>query len=137
MVCKFVWKSTVSTEFLVNRPKLCGNSAFPQNFHTSKLGEITVFYSEYAASGIQMYHRPNENNSLLSIMKYTAWNFEMDLFKVLTKRFWNFTQTIFLKEWFGKNLRNRKMNSAYSIYSNMIFLFSKMFSTEAATGGVL
>ena len=25
-------------------PKLCGNCAFPQNFHTRKLGEITVFY---------------------------------------------------------------------------------------------
>ena len=27
-----------------NRPKQSGNCAFPQNFHTSKLGEITVFY---------------------------------------------------------------------------------------------
>ena len=27
------------------RPKLCGNCAFPQNFHTMKLGEITVFYA--------------------------------------------------------------------------------------------
>ena len=25
-------------------PKLCGNCAFPQNFHTRKLGEITIFY---------------------------------------------------------------------------------------------
>ena len=25
--------------------KLCGNCAFPQNFHTMKLGEITVFYA--------------------------------------------------------------------------------------------
>ena len=28
----------------VNRPKLCGNCTFPQNFRTRKLGEITVFY---------------------------------------------------------------------------------------------
>ena len=28
-----------------NRPKLCGNCAFPQNFHTRKLGEITVFFA--------------------------------------------------------------------------------------------
>ena len=28
-----------------DRPKLCGNSAFKQNFHTSKLGEITVFFT--------------------------------------------------------------------------------------------
>ena len=35
---KILWKGTA------NRPKLCGNCAFPQNFHTRKLGEITVFY---------------------------------------------------------------------------------------------
>ena len=28
-----------------NRSKLCGNCAFPQNFHTRKLAEITVFYA--------------------------------------------------------------------------------------------
>ena len=27
------------------RPKLCGNCAFPQNFNTKKLGEITVFFA--------------------------------------------------------------------------------------------
>ena len=27
------------------RPKLYGNRAFPQNFHTRKLGEITVFFA--------------------------------------------------------------------------------------------
>ena len=27
------------------RPKLCGNCAFPQNFHTRKSGEITVFFA--------------------------------------------------------------------------------------------
>ena len=28
--------------------KLCGNCAFPQNFHTRKLGEITIFYAVQA-----------------------------------------------------------------------------------------
>ena len=40
------WKGTVSAEFRTNRPnrpKLCRNCAFPQNFHTRELGEITVF----------------------------------------------------------------------------------------------
>ena len=27
----------------MNGPELCGNCAFPQNFYTRKLGEITVF----------------------------------------------------------------------------------------------
>ena len=39
------WKGTVSAQFRVNRPKLCRNYAFPQTFHTRKLGEITVFYA--------------------------------------------------------------------------------------------
>ena len=39
------WNGTVSTQFRVIRPKLCKNCDFPQkNFHTRKLGEITVFY---------------------------------------------------------------------------------------------
>ena len=29
----------------VNRPKLCGNCAFPQNFHTRKWGETTIFFT--------------------------------------------------------------------------------------------
>ena len=49
----FLAKNTViSTDFLVwkfcgkaNRSKLCGNCAFPQNFHTRKSGEITVFFA--------------------------------------------------------------------------------------------
>ena len=28
----------------MNHRKLCGNCAFPQNFHTRELGEITVFF---------------------------------------------------------------------------------------------
>ena len=33
--------------FRANGPSLCGNCAFPQNFHTIKLGKITVFYAVY------------------------------------------------------------------------------------------
>ena len=42
---KTLWKDTVSAEFWANRPKLCGNCAFSQNFLTSTLGEIAVFYA--------------------------------------------------------------------------------------------
>ena len=42
---EILWKGTVSSEFRAIRPKLCGNCAFPQNFHTAELGEITVFYA--------------------------------------------------------------------------------------------
>ena len=42
---EILWKDTVSSQFRAIRPKLCGNCVFPQNFHTMKLGEITVFYA--------------------------------------------------------------------------------------------
>ena len=32
-----------------NHPKLCGNCAFEQNFHTKKLGEITLFFVVYSS----------------------------------------------------------------------------------------
>ena len=38
-----LWKGTVSAEFRANRPKTQRKLCFPQNFHTRKLGEITVF----------------------------------------------------------------------------------------------
>ena len=38
-------KKTVIKIDSYTRPKLCGNCTFPQNFHTMKLGEITVFYA--------------------------------------------------------------------------------------------
>ena len=38
------WKGTGSAKFRANHPKLYGNCAFPQNFLTTKLGEITVRY---------------------------------------------------------------------------------------------
>ena len=44
---EILWKGTVSAYFRANRPKLWGNCAFPENFHTMELGEITVFYVVY------------------------------------------------------------------------------------------
>ena len=51
-------KGTVTTEFRAIRPKLCGNCAFPQNFHTRKLGEITVFYAMICFTRVD-YHEQN------------------------------------------------------------------------------
>ena len=55
LVWKFCGKAQVSSSFLVwkfcgkaqfpNRPKLCGNCVFPQNFHTMRLSEITLFFA--------------------------------------------------------------------------------------------
>ena len=49
-----LWKGTVSAYFRANRPKLCGNCSFPQNFHTRKLGEITVFFVVYNVNQCQL-----------------------------------------------------------------------------------
>ena len=42
---EILYKGTVSAQFRVNCPKLCENCVFPQNFHTRKLAEITVFFA--------------------------------------------------------------------------------------------
>ena len=36
--------NTVSAKFQTIHPKFCGSCNFPQNLHTRRLGEITVFY---------------------------------------------------------------------------------------------
>ena len=38
-------KNKMIIQVLSIRPELCGNCAFPQNFRTRKLGEITLFYA--------------------------------------------------------------------------------------------
>ena len=35
----------IKSVFRAYRPKLCRNCALPQNFHTMKLGKITVFFT--------------------------------------------------------------------------------------------
>ena len=42
---EILWKGTA------NRPKLCGSCAFPQNFHTRKLDENTVFFAVFLRHG--------------------------------------------------------------------------------------
>ena len=45
---EILWKGTVSTKLRVNHPKLCGNFAFPQNFHARKLSRVTVFHAVFS-----------------------------------------------------------------------------------------
>ena len=44
---EILWKCTVFAEFRATCPKICGDCAFPQNFHTRKFGKITVIYAMY------------------------------------------------------------------------------------------
>ena len=72
---KILWKDTVSAKFRANRPKLCGNCAFPQNFLTRKLGEITVFYAvegnnnKSIFSGKQSRHSIRKTDTIMATKK--------------------------------------------------------------------
>ena len=46
-----LWKGKVSIGFWAIRPKLYGNCAFPQNFHTRKFGGISVSYTLEVTQG--------------------------------------------------------------------------------------
>ena len=68
---EILWKQTVPAvlgETLETRPKIAGNSAFLQNFHIRKLGEITVTYTVYYNESFGLlsksFRKINENESL-------------------------------------------------------------------------
>ena len=55
--------NVISPDFLVwkfcrktIRPKLCGNCAFPQSFHTRKSDEITIFFPVLALSNHLLWY---------------------------------------------------------------------------------
>ena len=73
---KILWKESVSTSFWVIGPKLCGNCAFAQNFHSRKLGEITVFLALLQGSNIQ-------NKSQLKEFDYIQSSFGIFLVQML------------------------------------------------------
>ena len=54
-----VWKFCEKAHFRIvsdeSPETICGNGAFPQNFHTMKLGEITVFYAVIFKASIQIH----------------------------------------------------------------------------------
>ena len=85
---KFCGKAQFSQSFgrIANRQELWGNCAFPQNFQTRKLGEISVFYAvicsawwEYAASSSE---RMSTNVSKFFLI--TLWSL---IFKTMRESF--------------------------------------------------
>ena len=67
---EFSWKGTVSTEFPSIRPKLCRNCAFPQNFHTRKLGEISTFLRSVMMHGLNITLPLHTNNFYWYLVVY-------------------------------------------------------------------
>ena len=69
---EILWKCIASTEFWTNCTKICGNCAFPQNFHKRKLGEIMVIYAV-----LNKYsRRPLFRMLLISNIRYSEQNFK-------------------------------------------------------------
>ena len=64
-----VWKFGGKPKFPQSFGKLSGNCAFPQNFHTRKLVEITVFFAVYLIGNHQTVFRGVcwENGILLKL----------------------------------------------------------------------
>ena len=60
-------------------PKLCGNSAFPQNFHTKKLGEIMVIYAVKEFCSECDVHKREQANDLLSFHIHTYLNMKINI----------------------------------------------------------
>ena len=58
--------------FRANRPKLCGNCAFPQNFHTRKLGQIRYFTQWTPTDCFKSLLFLKENNNSHSIQQYNS-----------------------------------------------------------------
>ena len=69
---EILWKGTVSAVVSANRPKLCRNCAFPQNFHTKKLGEIALFYvvvvfTLQLSPGMKFHFCQNDRNKITPV----------------------------------------------------------------------
>ena len=63
---EILWKRKVSAEFQVLNSKLCGNCAFPINFHTRKLGAISVFYAvRFTRNHLSNYQFDQLSNDLV------------------------------------------------------------------------
>ena len=52
--------------------KLCRNFAFPKNFHTRKLGEITVFYAVISNVSQKVFSMIMAKSLLLAGITYSA-----------------------------------------------------------------
>ena len=92
LVWKFFWK----TEF--HRPKLCENYAFQQNFHTRKLGQITVFFivlMNIHLTGCDLTKTFNFQNYYFPeyhLMYHTGEESKSSIFKFFYKKyFWSTT----------------------------------------------
>ena len=67
---EFLWKGTVSAEFPSIRPKLSRNCTFPQNVHTRKLGEISIFLHSVMMHGLNITLPLHTNNFYWYLVVY-------------------------------------------------------------------
>ena len=120
---EILWKCIASTEFWTNCTKICGNCAFPQNFHKRKLGEIMVFYAV-----LNKYsRRPLFRMLLISNIRYSEQNFKSLEFLVI----WNISlfRTFFLPPWHEyhpliRTFIKRWSKTSFFFYCNCKFINS-------------
>ena len=72
------------------RPKLCGNCAFPKNFHTKKLGEITVFFAVSFKGGSENSSWNEWSRTIVSFLLkwYTQWTDSLSVWPWLLELAW-------------------------------------------------
>ena len=75
-------KCTVSAELRASRSKLCGNCTLPQNFHTRKLGEITVFYVVRELHKFRLFRKGPGNMGIVSSPRFVN-DFSRKMFLML------------------------------------------------------
>ena len=80
LVWKFCGKARFPHRFRASRPKLCRDCAFPQNFHTKKSGEITVFFAVSASAQPVIWKQ----------IPYISLGFFSDFLTVVFKNFGSF-----------------------------------------------
>ena len=93
---EILWKGTVSAQFRANPPKLCGNCAFPQNFHTRKLGEITPFFAVFIIVFL--------SDSLLSSWRLKTILFALSTRSLIDRHIWDAVVDVLVVEtsvWVG------------------------------------
>ena len=70
---EILWKHTVCVGFQAIRLNFSPNCAFPRNFHTRKLGEITVFYAVFADTTQYKKNSLEHNSPLTTSAQYIFW----------------------------------------------------------------
>ena len=117
--------TVISLDFLAIRPKLCGNCAVPQNFHTKKSGEITVLFAVSPINKIRRDYKTAFNflqgNSIRHMREKLTMSVRFVLlFSIKCKESCIYNTLVKLKSAINiliKILINKKLNQRHNVFS--------------------